>query len=84
MTTMQPTESVLNEAVPESLSDLFDKDPLSLTDSNIARIVAELRLQRSRWATSEEAKKAAPRPSKAAPKIKAQANLSIDDLFGSL
>lgn len=84
MTEIQPTESVLNEASPESLSDLFDRDPLSLTDDNVARIVAELRLQRARWATSEEAKKSAPRVAKAAPKIKAEASLSIEDLFGSM
>lgn len=39
----------LAEASPESLQELFDKDPLKLTDPDIERIVAEHRAARAKW-----------------------------------
>lgn len=39
----------LAEASPESLAELFAKDPLSLTDSDIERIVTSLREARAKW-----------------------------------
>lgn len=66
------TDSPLAEAEPNSLQELFDKDPLNLTDPDIERIVTELRAQRDRWVKTEaktgHKKKAAP------------ANISLADL----
>jgi predicted DNA-binding transcriptional regulator YafY len=45
--------SPLAEASPESLQELFDKDPLQLTSDDIERIVTELRAQRERWKAAE-------------------------------
>lgn len=39
----------LAEASPLSLQELFDKDPLSLSDDDIERIVTELRAARAKW-----------------------------------
>ena len=47
MSTVDPNP--LLEAEPTSLQDLFDKDPLSLTDDDIERVVKEQREQRGRW-----------------------------------
>lgn len=44
----------LTEASPTSLQDLFDMDPLSLSDSDIEQVVRELRAQRERWAVAEK------------------------------
>ena len=60
----------LTEAASDSLQELFDRDPLQLTDHDIERIVTELRAQRERWQVAE--KKGAKRP---APK-----NISLSDL----
>lgn len=48
--------SPLQEADPASLQELFDRDPLSLTDSDIDRIVTELRAQRARWEQGQSAR----------------------------
>lgn len=50
--------SPLSEASPESLQELFDKDPLKLTDPDIERVVTELRAQRGRWEISQKTRKA--------------------------
>jgi hypothetical protein len=70
---MTETTSPLAEALPTSLQELFDRDPLSLTDDDIDRIVAELRAQRSRWEAGQRAGKKA--PAQAAP-----TTLSLEDL----
>ena len=62
--------SPLLEAQAESLQELFDKDPLQLTDSDVEKIVTELRAQRGRWLIAEKKGK-----SKSAPK-----NITLDDL----
>lgn len=49
--------SPLQEADPASLQELFNRDPLSLTDSDIDRIVTELRAQRARWEQGQRAKR---------------------------
>jgi hypothetical protein len=51
LTTLE--SSPLAEASPTSLQEIFDKDPLSLTDEDIDRTVAELRAQRERWEKTE-------------------------------
>ena len=62
--------SPLLEASPDSLQELFDKDPLQLTSQDIDRIVAELRSQRERFVQAERKGKR-----QAAPK-----NISLADL----
>jgi hypothetical protein len=54
----------LSEASPTSLQDLFDKDPLSLTDSDIEQIVSSLRAARVKWESAPKgrAPKAEPKP----------------------
>lgn len=47
-------QSPLSEASPTSLQELFDRDPLSLSDSDIDTIVLELRTQRERWQQAEK------------------------------
>ena len=49
-------ESPLSEASPDSLEELFSRDPLDLTDRDLDRIVAELRAKRHLW-TQEQATK---------------------------
>lgn len=66
-------ENPLAEANPESLSDLFEKDPLLLTDADIERIVSELRSARANWLQKEKVTKG--NPKRAAP-----SNLSLADL----
>lgn len=62
--------SPLTEAQPESLQELFDKDPLSLTDSDVEKIVTELRAARALWVKAEAKGK----------KVAAPKNLSLADL----
>ena len=73
-------QTPLKEADPKSLEDLFDKDPLNLTDADITKIVAELRLNRAAWAAEEAVKATKPKRAAKAPKASAS-KLSLDDLF---
>lgn len=75
--------SPLAEAVPESLDELFSRDPLSLTQQDLDKIIANLREARARWAAAEASgAKSAPRSAKAAagPKVAAKPGMSLDDL----
>jgi len=65
--------SPLKEASPESLADLFNKDPRKLSDENVERIVEYFRQGRATW----EAEEAKP---KAAKKIAAPAGLDLSAL----
>ena len=76
----EETASPLAEADARSLNDLFDADPLSLSDRDIDLIVQNIRENREKWAREEsEAKRQgrARRPSayKTPP---AQGKLSLD------
>ncbi len=59
--------SSLSEASPQSLDELFSRDPLKLSDTDIMTIVVELRRQREKWELSgakskdPEAKKVMPK-----------------------
>lgn len=46
-------ESPLTEPDPRSLDDLYSADPLSLTDSDVDRIVDDLREKRALWIKEE-------------------------------
>lgn len=75
------TESVLNEADPESLNELMARDPLALSKQDIAVIVKALRKQRVTFETNEKAKpqKAAAKPKLTeAEKKKLLDNLELD------
>lgn len=47
------TSNPLLEASARSLQQIFDEDPLKLTDSVIDRVVSELRAQRDLWEKAE-------------------------------
>lgn len=57
----------LSEANPQSLDELFSRDPLKLSDADITIIVVELRRQREKWeatgkrSTDPAAKKVVPK-----------------------
>lgn len=58
---------------PESLADLFNRDPRKLTDENVERIVEYFRQGRATW----EAEEAKPKASK---KVAAPAGLDLATL----
>jgi hypothetical protein len=63
-------ESPLATARPDSLAELFERDPLNLTDGDIERIVQELRSAREKWIIAEKKGK----------KVAASGTLSLSDL----
>lgn len=72
--------SPLAEASPESLDELFSRDPLKLQDQDIEAIVKALREQRTRWRAAELAG-ATRAPKAAAPKVKpTKVDISLKDL----
>ena len=79
------TQSVLTEADPRSLDDLFNLDPLKLSadESAIERIVGELRVQRQTWAETEKIK-AAKGKKKKNPVDPNAPKMSLDDLLKGL
>lgn len=74
-----PQSLALSEAAPDSLSELFSRDPEKLSEIDLTRMVETLREQRVKWAASDAAGgsrgKAAPR---SAPTLSSPA--SIEDL----
>ncbi len=48
-------QSPLSEADPRSLDDLYAADPLSLTDNDVDKIVADLREKRALWESEDAA-----------------------------
>lgn len=60
----------LQEASPTSLSEIFEKDPLLLTDEEVERVVQEFRAQRKNWIEKEAKPK----------KVAAKATLSLAEL----
>jgi len=67
-----PPENPLSEADPRSLDDLYAADPLSLTDNDVDKIVADLRQKRALWQREDAAAQAQgrarrPKEYKAAP-----------------
>lgn len=55
------TQTPLTEANPRSIDELFAADPLSLTDTDVDRITAELRKKRIEWEAEEDKKNSAPK-----------------------
>lgn len=68
--------SPLHEATPDSLDELFSRDPLELSDQDLDSIVAHLRAQRNQWHAEEAAgAKKASKKGKAAPGPKEKISL---------
>lgn len=80
-----PDANPLAEANPNSLDELFSRDPLGLQDVDLAIIVKELRRQREAWKLAEANGKTSAPKAKPAAKAKPGANpklasLSAEDL----
>lgn len=79
-----PPQSPLAEANPRSLDELFNADPLSLTDEDVGKIVADFRNKRHLWEKEEQEAKTQGRRRKKVYKD-APAKLSLADLdLGSM
>lgn len=52
------TQSPLAEADPQSLDELFNADPLELTEANLDTLAAEFRSKRKLWEKEEAAAQA--------------------------
>lgn len=48
-----PTSSPLAEAVPESLDELFSRNPLDLSEADLDKIIAKYRADRGRFAQAD-------------------------------
>jgi hypothetical protein len=73
-----PQSTVLSEASPESLTELFSRDPFSFSRLDRDRGVAALRAQRAKW---EQSELAGPKPkaTKATSKT-LESGASVEDL----
>ena len=78
----QTLTSPLQEVEKESLSELFARDPESLSEADLDRIVSELRSKRMLWLQTEEAGKKKKAEPKAKPKTlsKEELNSLLDEL----
>jgi hypothetical protein len=81
MTNLQvlPQDSSLGETNPASLDELFNRDPLKLSEVDVGQIVEYFRKKREDWKIAEATPKEA--KAKAAPKA-AKGTLSLADLSG--
>lgn len=81
-------ESPVSEQTP--IAELMSSDPLSLTDQDLDRIIAELRTQRSRFVLTDDKKIGTPASRKSKAQIEREKNRglldagAIDDLFKDL
>lgn len=48
-----PQSSALAEALPQSLDELFSRDPEGYSEKDLDRIIGALRDQRERWSKTE-------------------------------
>lgn len=72
MPTSTSTTSPLSQVTPESLNEIFNKDPELVSDEEIEKIVKALRADRERFIQTEKA----PRPTKQ----KADDSITLEDL----
>ena len=76
-----PQSNALAEASPDSLSDLFSRDPETLSTSDFDRLISVLRAQRERWQASEaEAQSKPKRASAKASGLVSSTSKSIEEL----
>lgn len=74
-------EGVLAEANPNALSELFARNPETLSDDELSAIITELRSQRARWAKAEaEGKVGVGSRSKKVETKSTSTSLSLSDL----
>ena len=64
-----PDENPLTEVDPLSISELFARDPLDLTQTDLEKMVEYYRINRAKWATEEssavkEGRRARPKKAK--------------------
>jgi hypothetical protein len=70
----------LDEASPESIDELFDRDPLELSDQDVDKIVARLRQDREAWAADEASAQTSGKCTKRQPNRIPQSQLKIETL----
>lgn len=77
-----PGEVPLQRADPRLIQELFDKDPLSLTDVDLDLIIADFRADRANYIQADKgkAKKAATAKASKAPLIPVSDQLDLTDL----
>lgn len=76
-----PQSNALAESSPDSLSDLFSRDPETLSASDFDRLISVLRTQRERWQASEAEAQAKPkRASTKAAGLVSSTTKSIEEL----
>lgn len=74
--TLTPATSPLDMISPTEIQVLFDRDPLSLSDKDVAEMVKYFRAQRMLWADADAQAKAAGKRT-TAPKGEASASAKI-------
>lgn len=74
------SDSPLQEAAPDSLEDIFNKDPLKLTEQDIDATIAYFRNARGTFLKNEAEGKVTRTTKKAAPKTSLDPKLTLDDL----
>jgi len=50
---MTSTETPLAEAKPDSIEELFRRDPLKMTDADVDAVILAMREKRATWAKAE-------------------------------
>jgi len=79
--TSSPTQpSPLTGVHPDTLSELFARDPLGLADQDIETIVTEFRRKRAQWRTEELAGATKASKTKAEPKQAASPKINLSDI----
>jgi len=68
------TSSPMSQVTPESLNEVFNKDPELVTDEEITKIVLALQADRARFILTEKA------PKVKAPKAKLDDSVTLEDL----
>lgn len=78
MSTVQlPSSNAISEATPDSLSELFSRDPEHFQDQDIDKIIATLRDQRARYQLAESTGAKVPKPIKAPEPIPVTSSKSL-------
>lgn len=73
-------DSPLNEALPESLEELFSRDPLDLSDQDLDVMIAAYRAKRGVWLKAEVEAKAKPKGRGPKVQVVAPKNLDLSSL----
>ena len=72
--------SPLSEALPDSLEEIFSSSPLERQPHEWMQVVTAMRAMRAKWAQDEAAGAKRAKATRAAPKVKATQELSLDDI----